>query len=417
MIRRIKYVYAVFMEALRRFADDDHAVYSGHMAFTLLLSFGPFVVCAILLSMQFDPNAAIHLASMIKSLEASALVPKPMAELMVNVVQGVAPNPEMVGSSSNIITIVITAVIGLYAGSSAFEAARNGFNEAYDTRDKRNVVFRRAQTYLLSIFVASLFVAASILFVTLTVGFDIFGLIRSGASAIGIADTIAGGVLVAFFALFVGAVFCTLLLGVHITLPRGYVKRWRLYVWAQDEIDDIRAAEIPLVPGVLWSAFMWVCFAVVYSIALRTVVDFGKNHGALAGVVATLLFFYISATMIFLGAQINIAIATIGKNGEPKWPHPMIDREDDFDETKEPAYQVLVDSVPDRQFLRLWHYLRGGGACEKPEHHVDALKREREERAQRKAAKLARKQDRARRRAERRAQRSGGATPSPAPGE
>ena len=418
MISRLRYIWAVFMEALRRFGDDDHAVYSGHMAFTLLLSFGPFVVCAILLSMQFDPQAATHLAEMIRSLESSALVPAPMAELMINVVEGVAPDPNVVSSSANIITIVITAAIGLYAGSSAFEAARNGFNEAYDTRDKRNVVFRRAQTYLLSIFVASMFVAASVLFVTLTVGFDVLGVISQSAVAIGVPDSVANGVLVAFFALFVGLVFCLLLLGVHVTLPRGYVKRWRLYVWAQDEIDDIRAAEIPLIPGVIWSAVMWIAFAVVYSIALRTVVDFGANHGALAGVVATLLFFYISATMIFLGAQINIAIATIGKDGEPQWPHPMIDRTPDFDESTQNAYQVLVHSQPDHPFQRLWHYLRGGTATEKPTHHVDELKKNREERERKKARKLARKQDRERRRAERRSRRSGGAVePTPTAGE
>ncbi len=408
MFRGIRYAYAVFNEALRRFVDDDHAVYAGHMAFTLLLSFGPFVVCAILLAIQVDPLAAEHLITMIRSLEESALVPQPMAELMTSVVQGVAPDPEaMQVGGGDIVVIIVTAVIGLYAGSSAFEAARNGFNEAYDTRDKRNVVFRRAQTYLLALFVATLFVAASALFVTLTVGLDVFAAVRQAVMALGIEDSVISTFFIVMVALFIGAVFCLLLLGVHITLPRGYVKRWRLYVWAQDEIDDIRAARIPLLPGVIWSAVMWVVFAILYSIALRTVVDFGANHGALAGVVATLLFFYISAMMIFIGAQINIAIATIDDDGEPKWPHPAVERAEEFDETKEVAYQVLTEDKPTGAWALCLYFLRGGGARMRPDHHVEVMRQRRELRAARQAEREARRAEKERRKAERRAARRG----------
>lgn len=449
MFRSIRYAFAVFKEAMRRFADDDHAVYAGHMAFTLLLSFGPFIVCAIMLAAQIDPLASTHLKAMIVSLNDSALVPDPMANLLVSVVDGVAPDPiaaargamsealadgalapaPLAGFATaagkifesqlsttgggDILVIAITAIIGLYAGSSAFEAARNGFNEAYDTRDKRNVVFRRAQTYLLSLAIATLFIVASGLFVLLTVNFDIFALVRDAAAAIGMPDGVIGAVLLVCIALFIGGMFCMLLLGVHITLPRGYVKGWRLYVWAQDEIDDIRAARIPLLPGVIWSAVMWVAFAIVYSIALRTVVDFGANHGALAGVVATLMFFYVSATMIFIGAQINIAVATIDKNGEPKWPHPVVERTADFDETKEIAFQVLMADAPRSAIGRFFHALRGGGARRRPDHHVEVIRKRRELREARLAERAERKAEKRRLRDERRGRRSGDAAAQP----
>ena len=52
----------------------------------------------------------------------------------------------------------------------------------------------------------------------------------------------------------VALLFSALLLGIHLTLPRGYVKGWSLYVWAADEIEDKRAVRVPLIPGVMVSA-------------------------------------------------------------------------------------------------------------------------------------------------------------------
>ena len=182
MIKRIRRVFGVLREALRRFDDDDHAVYAGHMAFTLLLSFGPFVVCAILLAGYLDPEAEAHLISMIGSLESSALIPAPMAELLVKVVEGVAPKARAVTANSEQWWLLwVTAGVGLYAGSSAFEAARNGFNEAYDVRDKRHVVYRRMQSHLLALFIATLFAVISFSFVTASIGLQVFHAAQGGA--------------------------------------------------------------------------------------------------------------------------------------------------------------------------------------------------------------------------------------------
>ena len=119
-------------------------------------------------------------------------------------------------------------------------------------------------------------------------------------------------VLLGLMVISVAVVFWLLLLGIHLTLPRGYVKRWHLYIWAQDEIDDIRAVKVPVKPGVRVSAGLWLAFAITYSYVIGTYVRFDTNHGALAGVVATLLFFYISAAMIFFAA-------TVMKVHRPKW--------------------------------------------------------------------------------------------------
>lgn len=373
MGNRVRFASGVMKEAMRRFVDDDHAVYAGHMAFTMLLSLGPFIVCSIILAQQFDPLAAQHLTEMIEQLRASALIPDPMANLLVALVANVAPDPDTVVAASQQQgwwVIWVSAAIGLYAGSSAFEAARNGFNEAYDTRDKRFFLFRRFQSHLLALSIAALFVMASVAFVTVTISFNAFAEAQRFFANFGLPGDWWRLALLAGMVFGVALLFWFLLLGIHLTLPRGYVKRWHLYIWAQDEIDDIRAVKVPVRPGVQVSAFLWLVFAITYSYVIGTYVRFDTNHGALAGVVATLLFFYISAAMIFFGAQVNIAIATLDKRGRPAWPHPYVPRPADFDESTQEAFRVLTSAHPEGAMSRLWHYFCGGTAKKRPEDKV-----------------------------------------------
>ncbi|MBX2855789.1 MAG: YihY/virulence factor BrkB family protein, partial [Rhodobacteraceae bacterium] len=361
MRSRIRYGVGVANEAWRRFIDDDHFVYAGHMAFTLLLSFGPFIVCAILLVQHFDPLAAPHFVEMIESVEGR-LIPEPMADVLKRVIASVAPGdmaiaicgPEQVqatvqatlasngstgpctpqqvadalsklGESSNVqssfvqpsdgggvdysgmLALAVTIFVGLYAASSAFEAARNGFNEAYDVKDRRGFLWKRFQSHLLALVLVGLFVFVSLGFVFIT--FRLSAQLQQWGMdpARTLSDEYweLGGL---GLAAFLGAsMFWSLLVGIHLTLPRGYVRNWALYVWAQDEIDDRRAVRVPVRPGVWVSAALWFAFAVCFSYVLGALVSFETNHGVLAGVVATLLFFYLSAVTIFFGAQVNIA--------------------------------------------------------------------------------------------------------------
>ncbi len=366
MPRRMRYAIGVFKEAMRRFTDDDHAVYAGHMAFTMLMSLGPFIICAIILAQTIDPDAAAHLVALIGSLTEAKLIPVPMSKLLVTLVQGVAPDATDTSTqltSGEWWRVALLAGIGLFAGSSAFEAARNGFNEAYDTRDRRHFIFRRFQSHLLALGIATLFVITSAVFVTAALG---LGAAAEDLAKDGLVRLLFAGLVIAF----VIFMFWTLLLGVHVTLPRGYVKNWHLYVWAQDEIDDIRAVRVPLKPGVRVTTIVWIIFAVVYSVVIGNVVKLDANHGALAGVVATLIFFYVSAALIFFGAQINIAIATIDKKGQPTWPHPFVPRPIGFDESKQDAYRVLAFTKPQKSLRRVLHVARGGTACKRPEDTV-----------------------------------------------
>ena len=74
-----------------------------------------------------------------------------------------------------------------------------------------------------------------------------------------------------------------------------------LYGW----LPDIRQRLYTVLPGALVGAALWVAAAATLSYTLRTAGKLALLYGSFAGVVATLVFLYISATTLIFGAEIN----------------------------------------------------------------------------------------------------------------
>lgn len=74
-----------------------------------------------------------------------------------------------------------------------------------------------------------------------------------------------------------------------------------LYGW----LPDIRQRIYTVLPGAMVGAALWVGTAAMLSFMLRTAGKLALLYGSFAGVVATLVFLYISATTLIFGAEIN----------------------------------------------------------------------------------------------------------------
>ena len=61
-------------------------------------------------------------------------------------------------------------------------------------------------------------------------------------------------------------------------------------------------------PGILASMLIWVCLATLYSIYLAFAPNYSLTYGALAGVILTLLFFYLTGVALIFGAQVNATV-------------------------------------------------------------------------------------------------------------
>jgi membrane protein len=77
-----------------------------------------------------------------------------------------------------------------------------------------------------------------------------------------------------------------------------------LYAW----LPDSRRQSRRIVPGAATGALLWVAAAVLLSYALRTAGKLVLIYGGLAGVVATMVFLYVSAATLIFGAEVNGAL-------------------------------------------------------------------------------------------------------------
>ena len=89
-----------------------------------------------------------------------------------------------------------------------------------------------------------------------------------------------------------------------------------LYGW----LPDIRQRLYTVMPGALVGAALWVAAAATLSYTLRTAGKLALVYGSFAGVVATLVFLYISATTLIFGAEINAVLREKAAPSAPARP-------------------------------------------------------------------------------------------------
>ena len=88
-----------------------------------------------------------------------------------------------------------------------------------------------------------------------------------------------------------------------------------------------RRSNCPKWPGALVTAFWWVTVATLLPRVLALLGGYGRTYGSLAGVVVTLIFFWLVGFGLVIGAQLNAALAEPPETSvrEPEQPASMED--------------------------------------------------------------------------------------------
>ena len=79
-----------------------------------------------------------------------------------------------------------------------------------------------------------------------------------------------------------------------------------LYAW----LPDFGRRSRSIVPGAAIGALLWVAAAILLSLTLRSAGKLMLIYGGLAGIVATMVFLYVSAATLIFGAEVNGVLAT-----------------------------------------------------------------------------------------------------------
>jgi membrane protein len=273
-VNQLKRAFWVLWTAFNRFDRNDGWSMAGFIAFSGLLSLFPFLIfAATLVGILVGPDRSdVIIESLFE------IAPEHVARTLSPVVVEVLNK-----QSGEVLTL--SAVFAIWVASSAVEAFRIAFDRAYAVPDPRGFIHNRALAIALVFLGAAVaaLLGVSILFSPLILHFLENVLLRP-VPALTSWLTSLFGVLV----------FVAFLLVMHRTLPGRRMRGSRLW------------------PGVIVTTVLWLAFASAFSIYLSFTPTYTVTYGTLAGVIITLMFFYLTGATIIFGAEVNAALNQLG---------------------------------------------------------------------------------------------------------
>ncbi|MDB5750641.1 MAG: hypothetical protein JWP65_1062 [Ramlibacter sp.] len=259
----------VLLLAVRNYVLHQSANQAGSLAFSAVLALFPLL---ILLSASAGfagrPGEAAALAGRVIS-----YAPQVVRDAMQPVIDQV-----LAQRSQALLAIGVLAT--LWAASSGMQAVRSALNRAYGI--ERGLPFWKARIKVtLFTIVVGLGVLAA--FSSVVIMPYVWQLLEANANAGRDTLWLHNGVRY-------GSAFLVLM-----------VLYALLYGW----LPDIPQRLYTVLPGAVVGAALWVAAATTLSYTLRSTGKLALIYGSFAGVVATLVFLYISATTLIFGAEIN----------------------------------------------------------------------------------------------------------------
>jgi membrane protein len=259
----------VILLAARNYILHQSANQAGSMAFSSVLAMFPLL---LLLS------AAAGFVG--QPGDAAALANRVMEYAPQVVRNALQPVIDEVLAQRNQALLTVGLVVTLWTASSGMQAVRTGLNRSYGI--ERGLPFWKARikvTLFTIVVGAGILVTFSSVIVMPYLWQALETNVGSGRDALWLHNSVRYGVaflvLTALYAL--------------------------LYGW----LPDIHQRLSTVMPGAVVGAALWVTAAATLSYTLRNAGKLALVYGSFAGVVATLVFLYISATTLIFGAEVN----------------------------------------------------------------------------------------------------------------
>ena len=265
-------VLGLIADIHKKLGENDMFALAGNIAYASLLAFFPFLIFLTAL--------------------AGFLGNEDLARSVIDYLLSVAPeeaiNPIsadihalLTKQSSSILTLSIAFT--LYVASGGVESVRIGLNRAYGFSEKRPWWFRRLQNLVFVIGGAFVLLALAVLIVFAPLWWgkavDWFPVLEYFSSLFHLLSLPVG----------LGMMFIALLLG-HIFLPFRHQRARRV------------------LPGIFVTIGLWFLIARLFTLYVTKFSRAQIMYAGLGNIVIALVFVYISALLILLGAEINQAL-------------------------------------------------------------------------------------------------------------
>jgi len=273
------------LEALVQLYQNSGITLASAVAFSFIVSLFPFCILMGSLAGVFGGR---DLAAKAVSLLVEIL-PARVAETL-------APQVDQVMGVSRFDLVTIGGAFALFFATGAIETLREALNTAYRvTENRRYPVCLAISAAFVLVSAVSLLVLPAGLVVWPAIasrlepgwlarpeGQWLYRLLSSNWLSVGTRYLIAGGVL------------AIQLFAMHLWLAAGH-RRFR-----------------EVLPGVVFSVVLWLAMAAAFS-AYLDFNDYARFYGGLSQIMATLIFFWASAVIIILGAELNRGLIELAK--------------------------------------------------------------------------------------------------------
>lgn len=264
-----------------RFQDDEIPALGAQLTFYLILAFFPFLIF-ILIIMSYTPITSEAFLSNLSNIlpnEAYYAVYKTIKEIMK-------------GRSQTLLSFGM--ITTLWSASNGVNALIRGLNKAYDEEETRSFFIIRGISLFFTIAIAT-----SILF---SLGLVVFGEVLGGSifSLMGLSPWFK--TLWSVFRYFIMIITLIIVL---------------LFLYRYMPNRNLSFKEV--IPGTFFSTLLWLLISTAFSNYVNNFGKFNKMYGSIGGVIALLLWLYISSIVILLGGELNGTLIFL-KQGKSK-PH------------------------------------------------------------------------------------------------
>lgn len=272
-------IHRVMVRTVTEFVDDEMSTYASALAYQMLFSLFPFILFLIALI------GFLHLPDFFSWLRLqSELVLPPQALEQVNPVID-----QLQQSKGGLLSVGI--VIALWTASAGVRLMMSAMNAAYDVVEGRPAWKRFPLSIIYTVGIAGMLLIAAALMV---LGPQVMSWI---ASQVGLEYFIVTLWTIARWPVIV------ILLMVAVAL---------IYYVMPDVKQEFRF----ITPGSVLAVVVWIIASLGFGFYVKEFANYNAMYGSIGAIIVLLLYFYISAAVLLLGAEMNAVIEHMSREGK-----------------------------------------------------------------------------------------------------
>jgi membrane protein len=259
----------ILVRVRREVGDDNLSMISAGVAFYAILALFPAIAALIsIYGLIADPNQVEQQVQ-----AASDFLPQEVMTIIEGQMQSVASHPAQALG----LGVAAGILFALWSATKGTKSMITALNIVYEEEEHRGFFKLNAVAFLLTLFTIVLAVVTLAVIVVLPVVLGMIGLGSLGETLVQVLRWPILGALVVFT-----------LAVLYRYGPSRHKARWRWTSW-----------------GALGATLLWLVASWLFSLYVANFGDYGATYGSVGAVIVLLLWLYVSAFVVLLGAEVN----------------------------------------------------------------------------------------------------------------